>query len=72
MILRAFFLIFGYSLSVSGGISMIAYLNLIAAGHGYLQYITFISNRPELYLFIFGMLLIWTSIYFPISSRNND
>jgi hypothetical protein len=72
MIVRVFFLIIGYSLSVSGGISLIAFLNLVTTGHGITQYLVFISKRPELYLFIFGMVIIWTSIYFPRSSVKKD
>lgn len=72
MIIRIFFLIVGYSFAVSGGISLIAFLNLVTAGHGFNQYFVFISKRPELFLFIFGMLIIWTSIYFPKLSNKKD
>jgi hypothetical protein len=72
MIVRIFFLIIGYSLSVSGGISLIAFLNLLSTGHGFVQYLVFIRTRPELYLFIGGMIIIWISIYFPALSKKDE
>ncbi|MGV3465578.1 MAG: hypothetical protein ACO1OT_09830 [Heyndrickxia sp.] len=65
VILRLFFLLVGFGIAVAGGVSLIAYLNLMTTGQGFEQYIEFISGRVETYLFVCGMLLMWTSIYFP-------
>ncbi|HAQ08493.1 MAG TPA: hypothetical protein DCR24_13600 [Bacillus bacterium] len=55
----------GFGLAVSGGISTIAYLNMITTGHGVLEYLSFISKRVECYLFPVGIVTIWLSIYWP-------
>ncbi len=65
MIFRLFILLIGFGLAVSGGISMIAYLNMITAGYGAREYLLFISKKMECYLLPGGLALIWISIYFP-------
>ncbi|WP_286183280.1 hypothetical protein [Bacillus sp. ISL-55] len=69
MIFRLFVLTIGFGLAVSGGISSIAYLNLIVAGHGLDEYLAFISRRVECYFLPAGVGIIWLSIYWP---HNND
>ncbi|MCF6136834.1 hypothetical protein L2716_03765 [Alkalihalobacillus berkeleyi] len=69
---RLFILIIGFSFAVSGGVSLIAFLNLITTGHGFVNYIIFISTRPELSIFIIGLALIWGSIYLPSFSKDSD
>ncbi|UQD51412.1 hypothetical protein C0971_04795 [Bacillus methanolicus] len=63
MIVRLFFFLLGFSLAVSGGISIVAYLNLLATGHGLINYLQFISTRIECYFLPFGLILISLSIY---------
>lgn len=58
-------LLTGFGLAVSGGISLIAYLNLLTAGYIFKEYVMFISSRIECYLLPIGILIIWVSIYFP-------
>lgn len=65
MIVRIFILTVGFGISVSGGISTIAYLNMITAGHGVIEYLAFISTRVECYFLPAGIILIWLSIYWP-------
>lgn len=67
-----FLLLVGFGISVAGGITVIAYLNLIVSGHGFINFIRFIVKRPEAYLFLAGILLIWISIYFPINNNKDD
>lgn len=55
----------GFGFSVIGGVTMIAYMNLILVGHGFDQYLVFIIDRWETYLFFGGLLLIFFSIYLP-------
>nr|WP_081485586.1 hypothetical protein [Bacillus methanolicus] len=71
MIVRLFFFLLGFSLAVSGGISIIAYLNLLATGHGMIHYLQFISTRFECYLLPFGLILISLSIYSAPSKNHN-
>ncbi|RDU35651.1 hypothetical protein DRW41_17725 [Neobacillus piezotolerans] len=63
--MRVFFLLTGFGFSVSGGISLVAYLNVFAAGMGYLDYFQFISSRPECYLLPAGMAIVALSIFLP-------
>ncbi|WLD95368.1 hypothetical protein MOJ78_08490 [Alkalihalobacillus sp. AL-G] len=69
---RMFILLIGFSLSVAGGVSLIAFLNLISAGHGFVKYLLFISTRSEFYIFLIGLAFIWGSIYIPSFRRNSD
>ncbi|WP_053365570.1 hypothetical protein [Bacillus sp. FJAT-27245] len=65
MAVRIFFLLTGFGISVSGGISLVAYLNVFAAGMGYLDYLQFVLKRPECYLLPVGMAIVALSIFLP-------
>lgn len=65
MLFRALLLLTGFTLAVSGGVSSIAYLNLLATGHDFIDYLLYITKRIECYLLAVGILIIWFSIYFP-------
>ncbi|WP_203364187.1 hypothetical protein [Bacillus sp. REN10] len=60
----ALFLI-GFGFSVLGGVSCIMYLNVLTAGWTLKEYIAFILERSECYLFIIGFVLMAVSLYFP-------
>ncbi|EFV78845.1 hypothetical protein M4D56_04870 [Cytobacillus oceanisediminis] len=70
MLFRAFWLLTGFGISVSGGVSVIGYLNLLTTGHTFKEYLYFIISRPECYLLPIGIIIITLSIYFPYSSVN--
>jgi hypothetical protein len=70
MIVRMIILTIGFGIAVSGGISTIAYLNMIIAGHEVVEYLLFISKRIECYFLPLGIGIIWISIYWP--KRNDD
>lgn len=63
--LRVFLLLIGFGVAVAGGISLIAFLNLLEIKPGAGYYFTFISHRFETYMFLGGLFLMWASIYFP-------
>lgn len=65
MIFRAFTLFTGFGIAVSGGVSTIAYLNLLTTGHGFTEYLAFISTRIECYLLPIGLIIMWLSLYTP-------
>ncbi|MEH7381701.1 hypothetical protein V7138_14660 [Bacillus sp. JJ1533] len=69
---RAFFFLVGFGLAVSGGITIIAYLNLMTTGLTFVQYLQFISKRIECYLVAVGLGMIWASIYYPVKSSRRD
>jgi len=71
MIYRIILLTIGFGIAVSGGISTIAYLNMITVGHEFHQYLSFISKRIECYLLPIGIGIIWISIYWPHHTDEN-
>ncbi len=71
MVLRLFGLFIGFGLAVSGGVSMIIYLNLLTTGMTINEYFLFIITRVECYLFLLGLLIITFSIYLPRKKNNH-
>lgn len=69
MIFRFFILLIGFGLAVSGGVSIIAYLNYVTAGYTFVYYLKFIAVRVEFHLFLIGLIMIVVSIYTPNSKR---
>jgi hypothetical protein len=65
MVFRLFLFLIGFGISVAGGVSTIAYLNVLTHGHGLYDYFLFISRRVECYLLPLGVSFIWLSIYIP-------
>ena len=61
--IRGFLFLIGFGISVAGGISMIAYLNLFATGMSIMEFVKFLVSRPESYLLPIGILLVAGSIY---------
>lgn len=70
MIFRLFLFLLGFGLAVAGGVTVIAYLNVMALGLSFLDYLLFISTKIECYLLIIGIMLITLSIYIPLNRRN--
>lgn len=58
----AFFFLVGFGLSISGGISIILYLNFIPAGLEFIDYVYFIRNKIECYFFLLGILIMSISM----------
>jgi hypothetical protein len=69
MAFRLFLFLIGFGTAVAGGVSTIAYLNLLTTGHGFVEYLMFITGRVECYLFPIGVSIIGLSIFIP-SPRN--
>ncbi|MCC5804495.1 hypothetical protein [Rossellomorea vietnamensis] len=65
MVVQLLGLFIGFGLAVSGGVSLIMYLNLLTTGMTFADYIVFVSTRVECYLFLLGILVITLSIYIP-------
>jgi hypothetical protein len=63
--MRILMYLIGFGISVIGGVTSIAYLNLITPERGWMDYFRFISTRVECYLLPIGIILIWLSLYFP-------
>lgn len=65
MMVRLFLLLLGFGLAVAGGVTMILFLNLIPIGYDYVDYLEFIIRRPESYLLVVGLILMWASMAWP-------
>ncbi|HET7629712.1 MAG TPA: hypothetical protein VFK44_15165 [Bacillales bacterium] len=65
MVIRFFLLMIGFGLAVGGGVTVILYMNLMAVGHGFGQYLLFMVTRVEFYIFLTGLSLIWGSLFLP-------
>lgn len=65
MIIRIFFFLIGFGLTIIGGIYMISYLNLLTIGYNFLEYVHFIVRRIECLSAFAGMLFISLSIFIP-------
>ncbi|WP_419160269.1 hypothetical protein [Rossellomorea sp. BNER] len=70
MMFRVFILLIGFGLAVSGGVSLIMYLNLLTTGMDFQEYFSFISTRIECYLLIVGMIFIAASVYTPKNQKH--
>ncbi|MBO0993665.1 hypothetical protein [Bacillus sp. SD088] len=71
MIFRAILFLTGFCLAVSGGVSLIGYLNLMALGNNWIDYISFVMKRPESYLVPLGIFMI-TSALMDIDRKMDD
>ncbi|WP_409304652.1 hypothetical protein [Peribacillus sp. SCS-155] len=63
VLFRFLVLAVGLSLAVSGCLTAVAYLNLLAAGHNVFEYIFFLLTSIEFYLLPIGLVMIWGSLY---------
>ncbi|MFC4386847.1 hypothetical protein ACFOZ1_03390 [Gracilibacillus marinus] len=57
MIYALLFLL-GFGFAISGGVSIILYLNFIPAGLPFADYLSVIQTRMECYFFIIGIILM--------------
>jgi len=56
--IRIFFFLIGFGLSIIGFMYIIMYLNYLEIGYTYLEYLKLISTRFECLLSILGVLII--------------
>jgi len=53
----------GFGLAVSGGVTIIAYMNFLPAGISWFEYFMFIKDRVECYFLPIGFLLMVIAIH---------
>ncbi|CDO02670.1 hypothetical protein OPHB3_0285 [Oceanobacillus picturae] len=58
-----FVFLIGFGLAVSGGVTIIAYLNFLPAGITWIEYFIFISGRMECYFLPLGIVLMAFVVY---------
>ncbi|WP_416151259.1 hypothetical protein ACM26V_09920 [Salipaludibacillus sp. HK11] len=67
--MRLFLLCIGFIMAVAGGISLVAYLNLLTVGFTLLEYSIFLLQRVETYFFIIGAAIVIAIVYTPVSRK---
>ena len=70
MAFRVCIFIVGFGLAIVGGVSIIAYLNLLTTGHGFDEYFIFVASRLEFYGFPIGIIMLWICIYYPVRKQS--
>lgn len=63
MLFTTIIFLVGFGLTVSGGVSIIAYLNLLTTGYSFYDFVHYLLYRPECYLLPFGIILMSVAIY---------
>ncbi|WP_067730674.1 hypothetical protein [Oceanobacillus damuensis] len=58
-----FIFLIGFGLAVTGGVTIIAYMNFLPAGLSWNDYFIFISGRMECYFLPLGILIMSTILY---------
>ena len=58
-----FIFMIGFGLCVTGGVSIIAYMNFLPAGIPWGGYFSFISTRIECYFFPIGIVIMLFVLY---------
>ncbi|MEC5423613.1 hypothetical protein QGM71_08930 [Virgibacillus sp. C22-A2] len=58
-----FLFLIGFGLAVSGGVTIIAYMNFLPAGLTWMEYFNFIIGRLECYFLPIGVLLMSLVLY---------
>ncbi len=58
-----FLFLIGFGLSVTGGVTIIGYLNLLPAGLSYSEVFSFILTRIECCLFLIGIIIMLLVLY---------
>ncbi|MFA9555819.1 hypothetical protein ACERII_00730 [Evansella sp. AB-rgal1] len=66
---RFILLFIGFGLAVVGGVSIVAYLNLLTVGFTIKEYGLFLLGRLEFYIFLTGLFLVWGMIYLPFHKK---
>ena len=62
MLMRIFFFLIGFVLSIIGFVYIISYLNLLTIGYNFLEYVNFISRRFECLCALFGIIMMSLAI----------
>ena len=60
--IRLFFFLVGFGLTVIGSVYIISYLNLLSIGYNFLEYVNFIIRRIECLNAIIGIILMILAI----------
>lgn len=70
MLVRCFFFLLGFGLTVIGGIYIISYINLMTIGYNFWQYVNFIIRQAECLYFLIGISIMILTIFINGGNEN--
>ena len=62
MLFKIFLFLIGFGLTTIGLMYIICYLNLLNLGYNFIEYVKYISVRPECLITLLGIIIIYISI----------
>lgn len=65
MLVRIFFFLTGFGLTVIGFVYIIIYLNLLTIGYNFNEYVNFIIRQPECLYALVGIIIMLICIFIP-------
>lgn len=65
MLIRIFFFLTGFGLTVVGFVYVIAYLNLLTIGYNFYEYVNFIIRQTECLYTLIGIIIMLICIFIP-------
>lgn len=71
MLVRIFFFLIGFGLTVVGSVYIISYLNLLTIGYNFGEYVKFIIERFECICALLGIIIMFLTITIP-GGENNE
>lgn len=71
MLVRIFFFLIGFGLTIIGSVYILVYLNLLTIGYNFLEYVNFIIRRFECLISLLGVVVMFISIMLP-GGKNNE
>lgn len=63
MLVRTFFFLLGFGLTIIGCTFVILYFNLMTIGYSFNEYVNFIIRRMEFYYVVIGFIILNLSIF---------
>ena len=72
VLFRIILFLVGFGLALLGFVYIISYLNLIALGYNFIEYVKFICRKIECIIGIIGLILISLAIFMPDKKEDNN
>lgn len=70
MLVRIFFFLIGFGLTVIGCVYIISYLNLLTIGYNFLEYVNFIIRQFECLCALIGIIIMALAVMLPGGKYN--
>lgn len=70
--IRIFFFLLGFGLSIIGFVYTISYMNLMAIGYNFADYVNFICRKVECLIAPIGLFITFLAIYIPKKGETDE